>query len=454
MFEELVKHINVQKVEADELRSRISTAAQDVMQAEIQVSSQLESVLNEERAQAAQDRQELLSQISSLVTKSGEAQDARWQSKINDVRSDIMSSRSVFENEEKKYSESMDLWSKKENSLVEEVITSRDALKSRMKMDWTVSCPILEWRGHRGLTTAAQAVNERNTAIQTTTKSVHEETIRIVDAQMKDMATQMQALDDFVTRARSQNERHHSTHVSSLRSLALTVNDSYSSIGDHFSSSYDRVRDVGNDISVQSKALEDALPPLAETVQQPLSSLRSTITNAPLKEYVPTGETPQKINYRFPTTLPRTEPHDKVLTKLFPAKDNNSTTASLIPPPSPCKSIVYTDTPTTSTGSPTKTPTPSKATTMASGIGLREIDMNITNNTSARHSDPSLLGKPAADHAFNTSMGPPPLKRQATVENSRLPQKLGQGKTGGGIVRVEGRENLGAGRRLRSSPTG
>lgn len=270
---------------------------------------------------------------------------------------------------------------------------------------------------------------------------------------MKDMATQMQALDDFVTRARSQNELHHSTHVSSLQSLASTVNESYSSIGDHFTSSYDRVRDIGNDISERSRALQDALPPLTETVQQPLSSLRSTITNAPLKEYVPTGETPQKTQYRFPTTLPRTEPHDKLLTKIFPASHNNSAT-SLIPPPSPSKSIVYTDPDNTSTDPPVAaTSTPSKPTTTT---GLRELDMNITNNNN-RHSDPALANnnssKPTVDAPFNnTSMGPPPLKRQATMEgNSKLPTKFGQGK---GVVRVEGRENLGAGRRLRSSPTG
>ncbi len=273
------------------------------------------------------------------------------------------------------------------------------------------------------------------------------------------MATQMQALDDFVTRARSQNERHHSTHVSSLQSLASTVNDSYSSISDHFTSSYDRVRDMGNDISEQSKALQDTLPPLTETVQQPLSHLRSAITNAPLKEYVPSGETPQKTQYRFPTTLPRTEPHDKFLTKVFPTSNNNSnntSTSSLLPPPSPNKPIIYTDTPTPPTDHPSTASTPSKRASAAAPTGgLREIDMNITNNNNhpTRHSDPSsfALVKSAGDTAaFGTSMGPPPLKRQATMESgSKLPMKLGLGKRG---VVGEGRENLGAGRRGRSSP--
>lgn len=111
------------------------------MLAESRMSSELETVLKEERTQAAQDREALLSQIASLVHKSGETQDARWESKIDSIRSDITSSRSKFEVEEKTYGEGMDVWSQKESLLVEEVIRSRDNLKTRMKKDWTVSDP-------------------------------------------------------------------------------------------------------------------------------------------------------------------------------------------------------------------------------------------------------------------------------------------------------------------------
>ncbi len=55
-----------------------------------------------------------------------------------------MSSRSDLESAEKKYNDSMSVWSEKENLLVEEVIKSRETLKSRMKKDWTVSHPISE----------------------------------------------------------------------------------------------------------------------------------------------------------------------------------------------------------------------------------------------------------------------------------------------------------------------
>ena len=377
--------------------------------------------MNEERAQANLDRQQLLSQITSLVNKSGEVQEARWKSKVGAVKGNIAVSKSKLQSAENSYGESMDVWSKKESLLVEEVLKSRESLKTKMKEDW-------------------KAINEHNTSIQTTTKSVHEETIRIVDAQMSDMAKQMQALDDFVTRARSQNERHQRTHVDSLQVLASDVRQSYTSIGDHFVNTYDRVREIGSDISSQSIGIQAILPTLDATLKQPLADLRNQISGAPLNEYTPTGETPRKVQYQFPKSLPQTESHNKLLGRQRLAQP------SISPNKSPSKAVVYTDVLETETGAPPST-SPSKTSDIA---GLREISLNVNAALNRNHSDP-------AAPTLNTlkmendviSMAPPPFKRQAT--ESKLPTKLGGARTG--LVRLEGRENVGAGRRLRSSPT-
>jgi len=403
------------------------------VQADADVSARLDTCLIEERAQASQDRQDLLARITSLINKSGEVQDSRWESKIAAVRKDVSSSRLALQAADMEYNAGMDIWSQKESLLVEEVLKSRDTLKGKMKDDW-------------------KAINQHNTSIESTTKSVHEETIRIVDAQMKDMATQMQALDDFVTRARSQNERHHNTHVESLGGLASTARQSYSSIGDHFVSTYDRVRDIGNDVSNQTTALQAALPPLSSIIQQPLADLRSNITSAPLKEYVPTGETPRKTQYQYPATLPRTQSHDKLLGEAAPTSPRRIASA-LSPTKSPSKAVVYTDAPITDADPPS----PSKE---ANPTSLREVSLNVKASLIRNHSDSSAptLSTNGKTDPDAVGMGPPPLKRQATMD-SKLPTKFRGGKPGvTGIVSLEGRENLGAslgtGRRLRSSPTG
>ena len=423
IFEELVKHLNTQQAEADDLRRQLTAATATAMQSEERVAQQLEVLVEEERRQAAEDRQTLLSQITNLISATGSAQDERLNQKVQAVRTDLTAARAEFQTADNKYSESMDIWSKKESLLIEEVLKSRDTLKGKMKKDWT-------------------AVNEHNTSIQTTTKSVHEETVRIVDAQMRDMAIQMQALDDFVTRARSQNESHHASHVKSLQGLATSVRESYTSTQDHLRSSKGRIQAHGDEMTESNDALKNTLSLLDTTIRQPLSDLRERILHARLTEYTPTGETPQKIQYQYPKALPRTQPHEKLLASSSDCPMD--TILSDLPEGafSPSKSIVYTDAPDEDVA---------LIRPASMDGGLREIHVNVNAGVS-RSAELQASVKPELEsiNLSSSLMGPPPLKKHATME-SKLPRG---GKAG--VIRLEGRENvpLGGGRRLRSSPTG
>lgn len=423
IFEELVKHLNTQQTEADDLRRQLSIATATAMQAEERVAQQLEVLLEEERKQATDDRQTLLSQITDLINRTGSAQGERLNQKVQAVRTDLTAARADFQAADKKHGESMAIWSKKESLLIEEVLKSRDTLKGKMKKDWT-------------------AVNEHNTLIQTTTKSVHEQTVRIVDAQIRDTAIQMQALDDFVTRARSHNESHHTSQLKSLQGLATSVQESYASTQGHLRSSKERVHAHGKDITASSDTLRNTLAPLDSTIRQPLSDLREQILHAPLAEYISTGETPQKTQYQYPKTLPRTQPHEKLLA----CSPNSPTNAILSDPPedivSPSKSIVYTDAPDEDVA---------LIRPASMDGGLREVHVNINAGVS-RSAELLASVKPELETVslLSSLMGPPPLKKRATMD-SKLPRG---GKAG--LVKVEGRENapLGGTRRLRSSPTG
>ncbi|MCJ1471923.1 kinesin motor protein cin8 [Lambiella insularis] len=422
IFEELVKHLNSQKAESDDLRHELSVATQAAMKAEAQASMRLQECLDEERKQAATDRSNLLSQITGLVNANGVAQEERLNKKIDGIRNDMTAARTGFEAADKTFNDAMEIWSKKERILVEEVLKSRESLKSKMKKDWTT-------------------VNEQNTSIQTTTRSVHEETVRIVDAQMKEMALQMQALDQFVTRARSQNESHHSSHVASVNNLSSNVGKSCSDTHEHLRCTRTRIQAFGLEMAGYNETLIDTLLPLNPTVREPLSELRNNILGMPLKEYEASGETPQRTQYQYPTSLPRTDAHQKLLrshTQLS-AEDIEG----LDIPTSPSKSVVYTDAPNEDVALVRPT---------SSDGGLREININV-NAAMPRNVESSTCTKTEMEilNLSSSLMGPPPLKRHATMD-SKLPQKFVGGKAG--VVRPEGRENVpvAAGRRLRSSP--
>lgn len=264
----------------------------------------------------------------------------------------------------------------------------------------------------------------------------------IVDQQVKDIEIQMHALDDFVTRARSQNSQHHDSHVQSLQGLSSTVNSSYANIGTHFTSTYERVRDLGDEMSAQATTMQQNLEPLDSVLRQPLSELRQNIATAAFQEYQPTGQTPQKMQYTYPTELPRTDAHEHLLAALRrPFDASRSPSKSIGPGPVSSIPVIFND---TTEDSPSHSRQYSKSLpasglpveegerpTTSGSAGLREVDVNVPMVGS---------GQPVEAPAFKRSM--------SAVGGGKLPVL----KSKKSIVQLEGRENVnvlaqGSGRR-------
>ena len=306
------------------------------------------------------------------------------------------------------------------------------------------------------------------------------------------MAKQMQALDGFVMRARSQNGRHHDGHLESLGNLATNTSQSYSNVHDHFEAHGDRICQFKAEASDNSEDLQKSVLPLTEDVRQPLLDLQSSIEQAALTEYTATGKTPEKTQYDYPTSLPQTQKHETLLAKIRRLDDEAADSVvadkqtidspAISPSASPTKTMVYNDA-DDEVGSPRPLttevlkPTPSI-------MGLREVDLNIVaarqpvSNSSLASSELSPVPLSASTIAKDiepsddvvkpiNDMAPPPTKKQRSVSTttsgagfteSKLPQKMSTRKT----VMMEGRENVplsmqtrsrGNGRKLRSSPT-
>jgi len=243
----------------------------------------------------------------------------------------------------------------------------------------------------------------------------------------------MRALDDFVTRARSQNSQHHDSHARSLQNLSSTVKSSYSNIGSHFTSTYERVRDLGDEMSAKTATLQETLEPLDSVLRQPLSTLRDNIASTQIQEYQPTGETPQKVQYSYPTSLPRTEAHETLLAALRRPpgmRSPSKSMTSMVP-------VIFNDTPSTShpqlrdfsasvpAGSSRPGEHEQRPTTSGS---LREMDINIT-----------AVPAPSASEALEQVTLIPSFKRSVSANRGNLPV-LKSGKKS--VVPAEGRENI------------
>ncbi|KAK3299924.1 P-loop containing nucleoside triphosphate hydrolase protein [Chaetomium fimeti] len=413
VFEELLRHIRAQKAESDRLKHELEEASHAIVESNESVSTRIQEVLDEERTQAAAERQTLLSQMTRLINSQAELQESRLADKAALIQDTIADSNKTFEGSIAEYSTGMNAWSERDNKVLEEVTSSRDALKNRLKDDWTVA-------------------SKHSNSIQTTTKSVHAETVRVVEEQIQDLDVQMQDLDDFVSRAKSHNANHHQRHAESVQGLNKTVEQSFNNISGHFKETFGRVQTLGEEMKADAETLENALEPLDENVCQPLSELRDNVQNTELAEYEPTGESPEKVKYDYPTELPRTAAHELLLAAM---RESPSPTR-----PSP---IVLPDINLTPVRSPSR-PTSSGS---HHSEGLRELNPNLASagGAAAAAAGGAIMFDPASNMLSPTAAGvdaatPLPLLKPTTntrARASRLAKRVG----GMGAV-AEGAENV------------
>lgn len=139
MFEELLHHISIQRSESDTLRRQLQEAGQTMVEANASVSAQIQDIVDQERKQAAEDRQKLLAQITGLINAHAEQQETRLAGKALNIQHNVIGAKNSFEEQCASYSSGMDAWDAKEETLLQDIALSRDTLKTKLKEDWTVS---------------------------------------------------------------------------------------------------------------------------------------------------------------------------------------------------------------------------------------------------------------------------------------------------------------------------
>lgn len=470
LFEDLIKRMNEQQLEAQKLRREIADANKRFVEAGELSHGHLQQAIDQERETSAKERESLMLQITSLINTSAAAHETRLSGYLDSANKRIKISASEYQVAQQAYGSGMDAWSSASQSLIDSSVQARESIKAKLKADWTTA-------------------NEQTIKITETTNAVHGETVRIVDDQMEQMDNQLSALDDIVTRLRQQNEVHHNAHVMSLGKLASNVQESYGSISEHFETSYSRTKALEAEVQDRTDALAQTLPDLAEggDIHNELRSLREDVAAASIEEYQVTGATPARMQYTYPTVLPRTEDHDVLLdrirgierpttsprkspSKRSPSKPKNSPTK--ISTSSPTKSTaVFTDTPPTLSLPPPASAPILRAASSSSVPSLRERDVNVTAGSVFAGTTVSAGHTSAEAGTESGKMSAPPLKRQYTnplsasvsqIDSGKLPTKRSTRMTVANLAAAEAREkenmslsasvgpSLGGGRRLRN----
>ncbi|RMD44303.1 hypothetical protein DV735_g919, partial [Chaetothyriales sp. CBS 134920] len=307
LFEEMAKRLSSQRKENDRLRTELLVAQRKQIEATRDASRQLHDCLEEERRVSQQERQQLKEQIFALIDASASRQEQRISTKLEQAQAQLDSSTDMFEQAEGLYSSGMDTWAEKDQGLMDRMAQSKEDLKGRMKRDWT-------------------AIDTKNTAIQSSTEAVHQETMRVVDAQLGQMATQMSALDGFVTRARAHNNRMREDHKSGFLQLSLQAAQLQAAVSESLDGRQSGLDQVEEEAQATHDEVEAAAAAMVHTIPELLASLREGVDE--MQDYIPTGQTPQKRDWTYPLRLPETARHESIIARRRGLPDPTITTKS------------------------------------------------------------------------------------------------------------------------------
>ncbi|PNS21900.1 hypothetical protein CAC42_498 [Sphaceloma murrayae] len=299
IFEDVTRQMNEHKAEVERLQLELVNANNALLESQAASRQTLVRAMATERTTAAEERNELLQQIGSLIQNSAVKQEERVQSHIEALNTAACTSETTHSAAQANYTSSMASWSGSSASLISQLLSSREAIKSKIKSDWSLA-------------------NSTSDAIKSTTQAVHSQTLDIVNAQMTAMDSQLSSLDEIISRVKAQNETHHAAHADSLSHLAHNVTESYASIGAHMSSSYTRTQSLNTDLSSRADDLGATFPLLTTEgpLRAALAAIKSEIAAHDLTEYTPTGTTPSKQVYTYPTALPRTAARDDLIERM------------------------------------------------------------------------------------------------------------------------------------------
>ena len=138
MFENMASHLDQQKSEVNRLRHELQQANRELVESNREASLNLAQVLEEEQANSRTERENLMSQIRSLMEESSQRQSSRLRNKVKGLRNDITSSADALEHATSHHDRQVDEWIFKEEQFGKDVTESRNEIKTRMRNDWEV----------------------------------------------------------------------------------------------------------------------------------------------------------------------------------------------------------------------------------------------------------------------------------------------------------------------------
>ncbi|KAK9469747.1 P-loop containing nucleoside triphosphate hydrolase protein [Lipomyces arxii] len=288
VFDDMQRYMHSQNAEIEKLHAALINAAA-AASTEIETRSEtLQAVADEEQKFAEAERVKLVEDMSSLVNAMVRSASDRLASKIKTTRDEMASSKASLDNAGHEFVTGVSGWLSKQGEYQRLMVQNKERIK-------------------QSIIDSYHATEHQGQNLQDSTKAIHSEAVKIVASQKENLAVQMQALDEFASRAKAQNEAHHTAYNQAVDGIEKTIHGV-------FKSANAGIEESGQELHIYAKDANRILVAASANATEYSSSsvkeygvLRDKITNVAMSKYTPTGHTPKKgKKYEVPATLPKT----------------------------------------------------------------------------------------------------------------------------------------------------
>ncbi|KAI5300514.1 kinesin motor protein cin8, partial [Ascosphaera atra] len=302
-MEKVMSELEEQRGETQRLRKELKDANERARIAGEEANAKIRHMLEEERRTAELEKTALLGSIKELIDRQGEQRTSRIEANINGAWSQVDNANMGLQKAHSKYNASMNGVESRNDLTLQDARTSQGHISSELEKN-------------------AAIAEQKNIAMQNTARAVHAETERIVKTEMEGISTQMAALDEYVTRARSTNDGHHAERIERLDRLTSGIKQSFEDIRKMLSDFKQHTESFSGDVSQCTDGLKAPVEYVTREVRLRLRGMKEGIERAVMQEYQATGKTPVKRagdgmwDSLTPGMLPKTGAKTELLAKV------------------------------------------------------------------------------------------------------------------------------------------
>ena len=134
--------------------------------------------------------------------------------------------------------------------------------------------------------------------------------IEAANTQIGNIDARVETLADLAGEAQTANDEHYQAEADRRSNLVSSVAGNYQCVVERLTENSVQLQEVNLDLAKNAHSILDSFSMLEAGVHDPLEDLRAKTAAEEMEACAPTGQTPQRTAYQYPTRLPATDARD------------------------------------------------------------------------------------------------------------------------------------------------